>query len=451
MSATLPNLDLQSSKSAELFNRAKKVLPGGVSRNTIFKLPHPDYVEKGQGCYVTDIDGVTRIDFANNMASLIHGHAHPAITQAIIEQVQKGTAFTMATEIEIEYAELLCERVPGFEKIRFVNSGTEAVMAMIKAARAFTGKEKIAKVEGAYHGAYDYAEVSQTAAPKNWGDEDQPASVPVANGTPEGALDDVIIIPYNNVEKALAILNQYKDQLAGILIDPVSHRVGMVPASEAFVEALHQWTRENDALLMFDEVITFRVNYAGAQQSYKVAPDLTAIGKMIGGGFPVGAFAGRSDVMEVLDPTQPKVLLPHSGTFSANPVTMTAGITAMRLFDQKAVDYVNALGNLARKEITHAIEKVGIKACVTGAGSMFRIHLKPQAPNNYRQSYANEDEAKGLKLLLTHLFEQGLMMINTCSVMLSTAMTEKEIMILVEHLSSGFEKVIEQYPSLKKS
>ena len=144
-SATLAD---QDSKSAQLFKRAKKVLPGGVSRNTIFKLPHPDYVEKGQCCYVTDIDGVTRIDFANNMASLIHGHANPEITQAIIEQVQKGTAFTMATEIEIEYAELLCARVPGFEKIRFVNSGTEAVMAMIKAARAFTGKEKIAKVEG---------------------------------------------------------------------------------------------------------------------------------------------------------------------------------------------------------------------------------------------------------------------------------------------------------------
>ena len=451
MSSTSTILAKQHSKSAELFTRAKKVLPGGVSRNTIFKLPHPDYVEKGQGCYVTDIDGVTRIDFANNMASLIHGHANPDITQAIIEQVQKGTAFTMATEIEIEYAELLCARVPGFEKIRFVNSGTEAVMAMIKAARAFTGKEKIAKVEGAYHGAYDYAEVSQTAAPKNWGDADQPASVPVANGTPEGALDDVIIIPYNNVEKALAILNQHKGELAGILIDPVSHRVGMVPASEEFVEALYQWTRENDALLMFDEVITFRVNYAGAQQNYKVAPDLTAIGKMIGGGFPVGAFAGRNDVMEVLDPTQPKVLLPHSGTFSANPVTMTAGLTAMRLFDEKAVNYVNALGDLARKEITHTIEKVGIKACVTGAGSMFRIHLKEAAPSNYRQSYANEDEAKGLKLLLSHLFEQGLMMINTCSAMLSTAMTEKEIMILVEHLSSGFEKVIEQYPSLKKS
>jgi len=449
MSSTSTTLTKQSNKSAELFKRAQKVLPGGVSRNTIFKLPHPDYVAKGEGCYVTDIDGVTRIDFANNMASLIHGHANPNINQAIIDQVQKGTAFTMATEIEIEYAELLCARVPGFEKIRFVNSGTEAVMAMIKAARAFTGKEKIAKVEGAYHGAYDYAEVSQTAAPKNWGDENQPTSVPVANGTPEGALDDVIIIPYNNIEKALAILNQHKDELAGVLIDPVSHRVGMVPANDDFVEALYQWTRENDALLMFDEVITFRVNYAGAQQNYSVSPDLTAIGKMIGGGFPVGAFAGRSDVMQVLDPTQPKVLLPHSGTFSANPVTMTAGLTAMRLFDQTAVDYINALGDLARKEITHSIEKIGIKACVTGAGSMFRIHLKEQAPNNYRQSYANEDEAKGLKLLLEHLFEQGLMMINTCSAMLSTAMTEKEIMILVEKLSSGFERVIEQYPSLK--
>lgn len=442
--------NMLTSKSEQLFNRAKKVLPGGVSRNTIFKLPYPDYVEQGQGCYVTDIEGVTRLDFANNMASLIHGHAHPTVTKAIIEQVQKGTAFTMATEIEVSYAELLCARVPGFEKIRFVNSGTEAVMAMIKAARAFTSKAKIAKVEGAYHGAYDYAEVSQTAAPANWGDENKPNSVPVANGTPDGALNDVIIIPYNDVEKSIAILDQHKGELAAILVDPVSHRVGMVPATNKFVEALHQWTRENNALLLFDEVITFRTGFGGAQENYHVAPDLTAMGKMIGGGFPVGAFAGREDVMQVLDPLQPKVLLPHSGTFSANPVTMTAGFTAMSLFDQQAVTRLNQLGDLAREKITAAIEDVGIKAFVTGIGSMFRIHLKEQAPDNYRQAYADKNEARGIKILLEHLFNHGIMMINTCSAMLSTPMTEKEITLLVDNLTTGFERVITEIPALKK-
>ncbi len=437
-------------KSEKLFERALKVLPGGVSRNTIFKLPHPDYAEKGQGCYLTDIEGVTRIDFANNMASLIHGHAHPVVTKAIIEQVQKGTAFTMATELEVQYAELLCQRVPAFEKIRFVNSGTEAVMAMLKSARAFTNKAKIAKVEGAYHGAYDYAEVSQTASPTTWGDENKPNSVPVANGTPEGALDDVIVIPYNDAKRALEILEQHKDDIAGILIDPVSHRVGMVPATNEFINALHQWTRQHNALLMFDEVITFRCGYAGAQERYNVAPDLTAMGKMIGGGFPVGAFAGRSDVMQVLDPTQPKVKLPHSGTFSANPVTMAAGLSAMTLFDKAAVEKINALGDFARKEITHVIEQVGIKACVTGTGSMFRIHLKEIAPTNYRQAFNSADESQGIKLLLSHLFEHGIVMINTCSAMLSTVMTQTDILMLTKHLKSGFEVLMVEIPSLKK-
>ncbi|MBL4831238.1 MAG: aspartate aminotransferase family protein [Aliivibrio sp.] len=441
---------LAKSKSLQLFERAQQVLPGGVSRNTIFKLPHPDYAVKGEGCYITDIDGVKRLDFANNMASLIHGHAQPEITQAIIEQVQKGTAFTMATEVEIEYAELLCSRVPGFEKIRFVNSGTEAVMAMLKAARAFTGRSKIAKVEGAYHGAYDYAEVSQTASPANWGEESMPASVPVAAGTPKGALNDVIVIPYNDTEKSLAILDEHRDEIAGILLDPVSHRVGMVPADDEFVEALYQWTRENNALLLFDEVITFRVGFGGAQERYNVAPDLTALGKMIGGGFPVGAFAGRSDVMQVLDPLQPKVLLPHSGTFSANPVTMTAGLTAMRLFDKAAIEKLNDLGEFARQQINRVIEKVGIKASVTGSGSMFRVHLKECAPTNYRETYPTNDETVGMKILLNHLFSHEIIMINTCSAMLSTAMAERDVLFLAEQLESGFESVLKEIPALKR-
>lgn len=440
----------QINKSEILFERAKKVLPGGISRNTIFKLPHPDYVEKGEGCIVTDINGKEYIDFANNMASLIHGHAHPVITRAIIEQVSKGTAFTMASEVEIEFAELLCARVPGFEKIRFVNSGTEAVMAMIKSARAFTGKAKIAKVEGAYHGAYDYAEVSQTANPNNWGDEDKPNSVPVAVGTPEKALEDVIVIPYNNTQKALEILNQHQGDIAAILLDPVSHRVGMISAEDEFVEALYHWTREQNALLLFDEVITFRVGFGGAQQRYKVSPDLTAMGKMIGGGFPVGAFAGRSDVMSVLDPLQPKVLLPHSGTFSANPVTMVAGLTAMKLFDHKAIEKVNLLALKTKELITHSIEKVGIKACVTGEGGMLRVHFKSLPPTNYRQSFLNEDEAKALKIMLTHANEQGIMLINTCSMMLSTVMTINEIKKLVDVLEQGFELVTQQLPSLRR-
>jgi len=426
-------------KSEQLFKKALNVLPGGVSRNTIFRKPQPFYAVQGEGCYVTDIEGVTRIDFANNMASLIHGHAYPSIVDSVTQQLAKGSCFTMATEIEIDYAQLLCDRVPSFDKIRFVNSGTEAVMAMLKASRAYTGKEKIVKVEGAYHGAYDYAEVSQTATPNNWGDIDKPNSTPVAVGTPTNALADVVVIPFNDVERAIKILDQYKDDIACILVDLLPHRVGLIPASNDFINALYKWTRDNKSLLVFDEVITFRTNYSGAQQNYDVSPDLTAMGKVIGGGFPAGALAGCDQVMKVLDPTEPKVLLPHSGTFSANPITMAAGLAAMKDFDQTAVNKLNDLALYARKEITKAIKDVGISACVTGAGSMFRVHLKPQPPKNYREAYVDKSESVLITKLLDHLFNNGVMLINTCSATLSTVMSKKEIDHLVSVLKDGFE------------
>ena len=437
----MPNQTLTQSRSAALYERARQVMPGGCSRNTVLRKPHPLYVEKGAGCYVTDIEGVTRIDYANNMASLIHGHAHSAVVEAVTAQLQKGTAFTLATEVEIDFAEHICSRNAAFENIRFVNSGTEAVMGCLKAARAYTGRPKIAKVEGAYHGLYDYAEISQTANPSNWGDAHSPASVPVAYGTPEPVLHDVIIIPFNQPEQALEILNRHRDELACVLLDLMPHRVGLVPASQEFVHAIYNWTRENNTLMVCDEVITFRSNYGGAQEWYNVRPDLTAMGKMIGGGFPVGALVGRQDVMSVMDPLADRVLFPHSGTFSANPVTMTAGLVSMTLFDQTAVTNLNRLADTARANIAEAIQVADIPACVTGGGSMFRIHMKAEIPTTYRAAYMTPKESKIIQVLLDHLFDNGIIMINTCSGTLSTAMTLKEIEIMTETLLAGFRKI----------
>ncbi len=430
-----------NSKSAALYLRACKVMPGGVSRNTVLRSPHPLYAERGAGCYVTDIEGVKRIDFANNMAALIHGHAHPEVVAALTEQLHRGTAFTMATEAEVLFAELMCQRNSGFEKIRFCNSGTEAVMNCIKAARAFTGRPKIAKMEGSYHGLYDYAEVSQTASPANWGPAEKPNSVPVAYGTPSSALNDVVVLPFNDVARAIAILDQHADQLACVLIDPMPHRIGLTPASAEFVSALRNWTKKNGALLVFDEVITFRSCYAGAQDWYGLIPDLTAMGKMIGGGFPVGALAGRKVVMDVMNPLADKVLFPQGGTFSANPMTMVAGYTTMKMFDQAAVEKVNRLADRARAQITEAIRVADIPACVTGGGSMFRVHLKPEVSGDYRSGYVDADEAGRIKRLLDYLFDNGAMLINTCSATISTVMTVREIDYLSEVMLGGFRKL----------
>ncbi len=431
----------QMSPSEALYARACRVLPGGVSRNTVFRRPHPYYAQHGSGCRVFDVEGVERLDFANNMASLIHGHAHPEIVAAVSAQLQRGTAFTLATEAEVSYAELLCGRAPGFDQIRFVNSGTEAVMGSLKAARAFTGRPKIAKIEGSYHGGYDYAEVSQTAAPANWGDPDRPTSVPVAVGTPVGALEDVVVLPFNDPKRAVKILDAHAGEIACVLIDPLPHRVGLVPADPEFVRALHAWTRADNALLIFDEVITFRTEFGGAQQRYAIEPDITALGKIIGGGFPAGAFAGRQEVMSVLDPSAEKLLLPHSGTFSANPITMTAGETAMALFDESAVARLNRLGELARKQIREVIALIDLPASVSGAGSLFRIHLTPEPPANYRAAYCDKHQAELVTRLVDDLYEHGIMLINTCSGALSTAMDESHIERLSEALMHGFRKL----------
>lgn len=429
------------SRSAELYERALQTLPGGVSRNTVLRKPHPLYADFAQGCRVTDIEGVERVDFANNMASLIHGHANPVVVSAVTEQLGRGTAFTLATEVEIRYAEHLVGRNPGFEKVRFVNSGTEAVMGMLKSARAFTGRHKIAKVEGAYHGLYDYAEVSQTAIPSNWGPNTDPLPVPVAFGTPPGVLDDVIVVPFNDPERALSILDKHRGSLAGVIVDPLPHRVGLIPASPEFVSALREWTSNDGSLLLFDEVITFRSEYGGAQEWYDADPDLTALGKLIGGGFPVGAIAGRDDVMDVMNPLADTVLFPHSGTFSANPVTMTAGLVTMELYDRDAVARVNSLAERAVTGINVAIEETGAIACVTGGGSMFRVHMKKRPPENYREAFLAPDESRRLALLLGHLLDAGFIMINTCSATTSTAMGEEEIDALVDAMAEGLARL----------
>jgi glutamate-1-semialdehyde 2,1-aminomutase len=432
-----------TTRSEELFRRAVQVLPGGVSRNTLLRDPHPLYVDKASGCMTTDVEGVERIDFANNMASLIHGHGHPSIVEAVTEQLARGTAFTMATEAEVIFAHHLCNRSPNFDKLRFVNSGTEAVMAGLKAARAFTDRPKIAKIEGTYHGAYDYAEVSQSPQPSRWGDASSPTSVPLAVGTPDGVLADVIVLPFNDPEAATAILDQHRGEIACVLVDPMPHRAGLIPATEAFVRALREWTTKDGSLLMFDEVITFRTEFGGMQSRLGVRPDLTSMGKMIGGGFPVGAIAGREEVMGVFAPGGDGPRLPHSGTFSANPITMTAGYTAMNLFDRDAVTRLNELGTYARTQLGEAISITGAPASVSGAGSMYRVHMKEELPWDYRSSFPTQAEKKALTTFVNHLSDAGFLMIYSGAFTLSTPMGRADIDRLAEAAVGALRKSME--------
>ena len=429
----------RASQSEALYRRAVKVMPGGVSRNTVLRRPHPLYAAHASGCRISDVEGVERIDFANNMASLIHGHSHPAIVAAVTKQLRRGTAHTLATEVELRLAEHLCERVDSFEQLRFVNSGTEAVMCAIKVARAFTGRPKIAKAEGTYHGTYDYAEVSQTATPYSWGSLADPVSVPVAEGTPPSVLDDVVVVPFNDTDLTLRILNRHADDIACVLLDVMPHRAGLCSAEPEYAAALRDWATRNSSLLVADEVVTFRNSYGGAQQHYGLTPDLTALGKIIGGGFPVGAVGGRAEIMSVMNPHGDRYVMPHSGTFSANPITLTAGLVAMEMFDPDEVQRLNRLGQLARDGITDVIDRLGIDASVTGAGSMFRIHMQPEPPRHYRETYPNPEQATQLKQFFDALLNLGILLIYSCTGAVSTPMRETEIEQLVAAVDTAFQ------------
>lgn len=427
-----------SSRSAALFERACAVLPGGNSRQSVFRSPYPVYVQSADGSRVTDADGEERIDFLNNFTSLIHGHAHPDVIAAVSEQLPLGTCYAGPTEAEIELAELICSRLPSAERIRFANSGTEAVMQAMKAARACTGRPKIAKAEGAYHGTYDYAETSEGVGPERWSSGD-PEAVALARGTPRGVVDDMVIVPFNDVEATRRILTPHADQLAGILIDPMPNRCGLIPATRSYLEFLREFADRHGILLVFDEVITFRIGFHGAQGAFGVLPDLTALAKIIGGGFPVGAVAGRETPMSVFDPRQSDVALPHSGTFNANPITMVAGLATMRRLDEERMDALNALGESARAKLRDAFAKSGFSGQVTGAGSLFRIHLHARPLSDYRSAFSNEREKAQMGRLSRYLLNHGVMMAPYGMGNLSTVHTEDDVDHLAGALRDGLE------------
>lgn len=420
----------KTTQSAALYQRARNVMPGGNTRTTVFMEPHPLYGASGRGCRVRDVDGVERIDCINNFTAMIHGYADPRINAAVIEQLSLGTAFGMPTASEIDLAELLCARLPSVEHIRFTNSGTEAVMMALKAARAFTGRPKVAKCEGAYHGSYDFAEISLDSSPANWGNA--PKSIAYAKGTPQGVLDDVVVIPFNDIEQSLAILSPQAGELAAILVDPLPNRAGLIPAQPDYIAALRRFCDETGVLLIFDEVISFRLGFNGAQGLWGINPDLTTLGKIIGGGFPVGAVGGRSEVMAVFDPSKGRPALPHGGTFSANPVSMRAGLVAMELLDAAAYAHLDRLGEQARAGIAEAFAQSEVAGSVTGAGSLLRVHFTAQPVQGYRSAYATPEQARQMKQFTLGLINNGVLAAPYGLMALSTPMTSADIDSVVD-------------------
>jgi glutamate-1-semialdehyde 2,1-aminomutase len=392
-------------RSRDLYERALKVMPGGVTRIQPWQPPFPVYAGSASGAYITDVDGGRHLDFTNCFSAMIHGHAHPGIVAAVTMQLAKGTGFNTPTESEILLAEHLCERIPGIEGIRFCNSGSEAVMHAIKAARAYTGRPVIAKIEGAYHGAYDYAEVSLDSTPDNWGNE--PTSTPYAIGTPKGVLADVVALPFNHPLESARILRANAAKLAGVLLDVLPAAVGCVPATKEFLALVTETARDVGALVILDEVVSLRLHYHGGQALFDVDPDLTVAAKIIGGGFPIGAVGGKARVMAVFDHRQGKPLVPQGGTFTANPVTMTAGLAAMKLLTHEAHHHIDRLGDRIRTGVAEIFSRRGVRGQITGMGSIFKIHMHTRPIIDHRSHYASDEEARILTEVQIELLKRG--------------------------------------------
>jgi glutamate-1-semialdehyde 2,1-aminomutase len=427
--ASLP-FPSDTSLSKALFERAQNSLPGGNTRTTVAMQPYQLYAAHGEGCRVVDVDGVSRIDCINNFTAAIHGHAHPALLAAAVEQLRLGSAFGLATESEIALAERLCARVPSVERCRFANSGTEAVMHAIKAARAFTGRPKIAKCEGAYHGSYDYAEVSLDPDRDSFS-ANVPRAIPYARGTPAGVTDDVLVIPFNDTDAAAALIRAHAGSLAAILLDAMPNRAGLVPAEPGFLAMLRELADETGALLILDEVITFRLGRGGAQQILGIDPDLSTFGKIIGGGFPVGAIGGRADIMAVFDPTHGKPALPQGGTFSANPVTMRCGAAALDLLDEATFAHLDGLGEFVRAGRDAAFRKAGLPGHTTGMGSLLRVHCTAGPVRDYRSAMPDALAARRMAALMRGLLNAGVLMAPNGLMALSTPMTDDDAAVII--------------------
>lgn len=421
---------LRSSNSSVAFAREREVVPGGSMRNATWFTPHPPYAAKGLGCWVDDIDGRRFLDCANNFFSLIHGHAFAPVVEAIRATAGNGTAFGLPTEKEIELAQLITGRSASCEQIRFCTSGTEAVMFAVKGARALTGRSALAKFEGAYHGSYDWVEVSLAPDPDGWDDEQgNPASIGGAEGVPRHVLRDTIVLPWNDPDRCAAILAKEGPRLAGLIIDPVPSRAGMLPVSREMVDVIHAAREKYGFLIISDEVISFRLSYAGAHPLFGLRPDLITLGKIIGGGMPIGAVAGSARAMAVFDHTQGKPLVALGGTFSANPLAMAAGLAAMTALDEPAIARLNQLGSDLRAAINLSFIERRIPAQVTGSGSLFRLHLTSKPITDYRSCRCLLP--KTLQAAHASALDYGVLLTPNCSGAVSTPMDSASIDHLV--------------------
>ena len=373
-------------KSDELFNRALKILPGGVNspvRAFRSVSGRPPFMVSASGCILTDVDGREYIDYIGSWGPMILGHAHPDVTKALIETIRKGTSFGTPSPTEVELAEEIVKRVPSVEKLRFVNSGTEATMSAIRLARAATKRDVIIKFAGGYHGHADSFLIQAGSGATTLG-------VPNSPGVTEGVARDTRVARYNDLESVADLFKNECDKFAAVIVEPVAGNMGTVPPEPGFLDGLRGLCDKYGSLLIFDEVMTgFRVSPGGAQELYNIKPDLSTFGKVIGGGLPVGAYGGRADLLSMIAPEGPVY---QAGTLSGNPLAMTAGLATLKLLDKSVYEKLEKTSALLENGLRQKSESAGIPVSVQRVGSMITVFFTQNRVKNLDDAMAADHD-----------------------------------------------------------
>ncbi len=363
--------------SARLYDRAVTLMPGGVSSPVRAYAPYPAFIASAQGCHLTDVDGNGYIDYCMGFGPLILGHAHPEVVEAVRQQAGQGMLYGAPTEQEVMMAERIVRHVPSAEMVRLVNTGTEATMHAIRLARGHTGRDGIVKMAGGFHGAHDSVLVKAGSGATTH-------SAPDSLGVPRSVTEHIHIVPYNDLDAMTSLLESKGDELAAVIMEPVLGNVGPIPPRNGYLEGIRRLTRQHDVLLIFDEVITgFRLSMGGAQSRLGIVPDMTVLGKVAGGGLPIGVFCGPKDLMEQVSPVG-KVY--QAGTFSGNPMSLAAGLATLDVLERGDHATLEAKGDAMRAGLEDMVQDLGIVAKVQGIGSMYQLFLGRDLVENYDQA-----------------------------------------------------------------
>ncbi len=411
--------------SCKAFEKAKLYLSGGETRTVSYYPPYPLTIESGKGTQIRDVDGNRYTDFVNNYTSLIHGHANEKITEAIAYAAGRGTACPAGIEDQVRLAELMAARIPCVDTVRFCNSGTEATLFATRAAKVYTGKNGIVKMFGGYHGTTDMMEYNVCPPGIDYEHpENNLIPKPDIGGVSEKLASEIFVIPYNDIEAAADVMDKHHDEIAAIIVEPFLGAGGVIPATKEFLEALRSLCTKYGSLLIFDEVQALRLSEGGAQKLYGVTPDISAFGKIIGGGLPVGAVGGRKDVMDVFNPTR-KSPVTQSGTFNGNRCTMAAGYASLIQYKDADVKRLDAYGAMLQKNINEAFKAAGIDGCATRSGSLLNYHFVKGTPDNYLDVTKADKQLS--KVMHLEMLKRGYFVAPRGLIVLSTPMDESTI------------------------